>query len=58
MHWTIKTAALALVFAQVAGCHDAASPPPTAPVTSDPALSLAGDMQVQRPRVDVTAWED
>lgn len=56
MHWTIKTAALAFAFAQVTGCRDAA--PPSGPVTSEPALSLAGDTPVERPRVDVTTWED
>src|SRR5688572_19883393 len=38
----------------MAGCRDGA----VAPVTPDPALSLAGDMEVERLRVDVTAWED
>lgn len=54
MHWTHRTVALALAAGLMAGCRDGA----VAPVTPDPALSLAGDMEVERLRVDVTAWED
>ncbi|MGH7529302.1 MAG: hypothetical protein ACREMN_02880 [Gemmatimonadales bacterium] len=53
MHWTTKTAVLALAFVQLVGCRDATVAP-----APEPALSLAGDMQVERPRVDVTTWED
>lgn len=53
MHWTQRTAALALAVGLMAGCRDAAVAP-----ASQPAFGLAGDMEVQRPRVDVTAWED
>lgn len=54
MNWTHRTATLALAVGLAAGCRDAA----VAPAGSEPALNLAGDMEVRRPRVDVTAWTD
>lgn len=54
MRWITQSATLGMGLALLAGCHDA----PPGPVTSQPALSLAGDMEVERPRLDVTDWDD
>lgn len=50
----IKSATLGLAVAFLAGCREA----PPAPAMSETALTVEDDMELQRPRVDVTAWED
>jgi len=54
VRWISKLAVSGFGLALLAGCGDA----PPGPALSEPALSLAGDTEVQRLRVEVTTWED